>query len=194
MTRASRQSRATLKLFSSRHPALDQRRDARVGEIRDREEDEEVFELRLQAGFRPGPRLCHSRRSRDQPRHDRRNERARGSSVSRRACPLRERRHPELMGSQSSRTFSTARPAGSASTMNQLAPLLLGARFRRGHGRATGRRSEAALTVIPQSQSPMRQGSELKGKWGVALLPRVWRWSDRYEFCWSRMITSSESV
>ena len=40
MTGASRQSRATLKLrlFSSRHPALDQRRDARVGEIRDREE------------------------------------------------------------------------------------------------------------------------------------------------------------
>ena len=40
MTGASRQSRATLKLrlFSSRHPALDQRRDARVGEIRDRQE------------------------------------------------------------------------------------------------------------------------------------------------------------
>ncbi|MFZ2108877.1 MAG: hypothetical protein WAV18_26485 [Roseiarcus sp.] len=49
MTRASRQSRATpkLRLFSSRHPALDQRRDARVGEIRDREAGEEVFELRV---------------------------------------------------------------------------------------------------------------------------------------------------
>ena len=40
MTGASRQSRATLKLrlFSRRHPGLDQCGDARVGEIRDREE------------------------------------------------------------------------------------------------------------------------------------------------------------
>jgi hypothetical protein len=49
MTGASRQSRATLKLrlFSSRHPALDQRRDTRVGEIRDRAAGEEMFELRV---------------------------------------------------------------------------------------------------------------------------------------------------
>jgi hypothetical protein len=175
MTRASRQSRATLKLrlFSSRHPALDQRRDARVGEIRDREEGADFDQPRgVERGRQPddgeprrrrrarrkanprrrrifpraprfararsdratdrawsalarrrrGPRLCHSRRSGDQPHHDRRNERARGSSVSRRARSVRERRHPELMGSRSSRTFSTARPAGSASTMNHLAP------------------------------------------------------------------------
>ena len=176
MTGASRQSRATLKLrlFSSRHPALDQRRDTRVGEIRDREEGADFDQPRgVERGRQPddgepgrrrrahagkanprrrrifpraprfararsdratdrawsaparrrrGPRLCHSRRSGDQPHHDRRNERARGSSVSRRARSVRERRHPELMGSRSSRTFSAARPAGSASTMNHLAP------------------------------------------------------------------------
>jgi hypothetical protein len=91
--------------------------------------------------------------------------------------------------------------------MNQLAPLLLGARFRGGHGRATVRpiRSTSRRnSAIPIAQCV--KARELKGKLRVALFTltngrvavgafskRVGRWSGRYEFCWSRMNTSSEA-
>ena len=77
MTRASQQSRATLKLrlFSSRHPALDQRRDTRVGEIRDREEGADFDQPRgVERGRQPDdgePRRRRRARRKANPRRRR---------------------------------------------------------------------------------------------------------------------------
>src|SRR5271163_2782692 len=68
------------------------------------------------------------------------------------------------MGSRSSRTFSTARPAGSASTMNQLAPLLLG--FQRRFRRGARTRNWPAIRSSPHRNSaiPIANASRLGTK------------------------------